>query len=192
MLARAWFALTETWHNRTQLRHYMTDPGLRMQRVITLAPHTLLAHHVRGLILDFDGVLASHAESVPREEVERWLRFFAQQYAPHKIYILSNKPTRGRLDYFKKNFPNIIFVIPTRKKPYPDGLLQIIEMSKLDPHNLLLVDDRLMTGILAAVLTGVQATWITHPYRRVWRRPLRETFFFLMRRFERSFIRLIT
>lgn len=55
-----------------------------------------------------------------------------------------------------------------------------------------MVDDRLLTGCLAALGAGARPCCIRQPYISFKQRPLAELFFMLMRRFERWFVTIIT
>lgn len=181
MLSRIQYAIKACWLYKKQLKHCLLDPSQHAASLIQITPANILQRGVKALVLDFDGVMASHAEPIPRKEVVMWLRNFESGFVGQRIYILSNKPTKSRLDYFAQSFPEIIFIIAKRKKPYPDGLLQIISESGLHPQEILLVDDRLATGIVAAVGAGVQYILITKPYIDFRARPLSETFFMVLR-----------
>lgn len=185
MLSRIHYAIKACWLYRKQLKLCMTNPKLNTTSILNLTPNEIFERGVSALVLDFDGVLASHAEQIPRDDVVVWLKNFIAGFDGHKIYILSNKPTKLRLDYFAQFFPEIRFIIAKRKKPYPDGLLQVIADSGLQPAEILLVDDRLATGIVAAMSTGVQYIWINKPYTDFCSRPVRESFFMFLRNLER-------
>jgi len=90
-----------------------------------------------------------------------------------------------REQYFAQHYPGVRFIIAKRKKPYPDGINNIIALSKLQPKQIVMVDDRLLTGILAAITTGVLPCWITKPYQNFVARPIRELFFHGLRCLER-------
>lgn len=168
--------------HRKQLRYFLTNKELSVD-VITQLPDI---EGISGLILDFDGVLASHAELYPRADVLDWL--VKQSY--ESIYILSNKPLPERIRFFKEYFPNIKFICGSRKKPYPDGLEAILEDSNEVPDKLLVVDDRLATGIVASVGLGMKACYIRSPYTDFVHRPLRELGFSLLRLSEKTLIRV--
>jgi hypothetical protein len=55
-----------------------------------------------------------------------------------------------------------------------------------------MVDDRLLTGCLAALEAGARPCYIRRPYIAFRHRPLAELFFMLLRRAERSFVKSIT
>ncbi len=164
MLSRIFYAIREGWHFRAQLSRYCTDPKLQLPSIFELTPAFIQQQGIKVLVLDYDGVLAAHGEPIPRTEAVVWLEKAKKQFMLDKIYILSNKPKLERLEYFQSNFPEISFVIAARKKPYPDGLQQILLDAQVKPTQALLLDDRLCTGILAATIVGVQALFITKPY----------------------------
>ncbi|HSX20743.1 MAG TPA: HAD family hydrolase [Gammaproteobacteria bacterium] len=185
MILRTLYAIAKTWHYRKELKRYIIDSNLQVKNICSITPAYLSALNVHAVVLDYDGVLASHGEPAPRPEVVTWLRSFASAYAPHKIFILTNKPNATRMDYFKQNFPTITFVKARRKKPYPDGLQQIIDLCGCPGSQVLLFDDRLCTGILATLIAGVQGRWITKPYINFQARPFTEAGFVLLRWLER-------
>jgi putative phosphatase len=156
-----------------------------LQQLPQLKVEQLKRQGVACLALDFDGVLNSHAELTPNQSCEAWLRKLIQVWPQQNIVILSNKPSAARINYFKKNFPGIEFCIAPKKKPYPHGLLSIARAKQIPIEKVLLVDDRLLTGMLACCIAGAQGLLIKKPYKRFWRRPIRELFFMLLRTFER-------
>jgi len=181
MCFRFFYAIRESWRFKSQLKHFMQTPELQLLNIQDLSKNVLDARGVSVLVLDFDGVLAAHGEATPAPEIMAWLRQFCTIFAPEKIYILSNKPTLGRQEFFMQNFPAIKFIFAKRKKPYPDGLLYIAAIANVPPQQLLLVDDRLCTGILATLISGAQGLWITKPYVNIMVRPIAESWFILLR-----------
>ena len=97
-----------------------------------------------------------------------------------------------RVDYFRREFPMVRFVSGVRKKPFPDGLQRIMEISGAAPCEVMMLDDRLLTGVLGACLVGVGVVYITAPYVSLAQRPLHESFFMLLRILERGFITLVS
>jgi len=55
-----------------------------------------------------------------------------------------------------------------------------------------MVDDRLLTGCLAALVAGARPCYIRRPYISFSHRPLAELFFWMLRRAERCFVTVIT
>jgi len=160
------------------------------QRTVAVAPEELAARGKTVLVLDFDGVLAPHGDDVPVPEVVEWLRRCTMTLGEERIFILSNRPVPVRADYFHRAFPGIRFVSGVRKKPFPDGLLRVMELSGAVPGQVMMMDDRLLTGVLGACLAGVGVIYITAPYVSLAHRPLHESFFMLLRYAERRFISL--
>jgi predicted HAD superfamily phosphohydrolase YqeG len=81
------------------------------------------------------------------------------------------------------------WICGVRKKPYPDGMLKIIELSQAKPNEIALVDDRLLTGILATTIAGTHCVYITKAYRRFASQPIRECFFSSLRFLEKLWAR---
>lgn len=190
MLSRICYAITHAKQHKPQLKKYLLVADLQLPSVLSLSSNDIISLGIKVLVLDFDGVLAAHAEPVPRADVANWLLKFQQEFAPRQIFILSNKPTVERQAYFSSKFPNIKFVAAKRKKPYPDGLLQIVQESGVQPEEVLLVDDRLTTGILAVILSGVRGCWITKPYVNLVSSPICETYFMGLRWLEKLFVKI--
>jgi len=189
MIKRVWYALKMAWRYRQILRAYCVDPALQRTSVLELDPNAIRKQGFKAVILDFDGVLASHGEAELSPEIAGWLNNFIRVWKEETIFVLSNKPEIVRIRYFKKYYPGIKFIIPLRKKPYPDSILQVLQLTGVDARELLVLDDRLLTGVLAAVIANTQARYITHPLISFRKRPLRECFFMVLRTLERCIFR---
>ena len=164
-LQRTYYALSQTWHYRHQLKCLATDPTWHAHEVTSLTADFLQAQNITHLALDFDGVLAPHGALEPLPQVVEWLKTLTAQFPEKCVYILSNKPAPEREAWFAEYFPQIHFIKNVRKKPYPDGLQKILEHADIKPAQLMLVDDRLLTGMLAVVIVGVHGLWIIKAYR---------------------------
>lgn len=160
--------------------------------VLSLDPQQLKSSGIAALALDFDGVLAHHGAPQPLSETIEWLRQCQSVFGGEKIFILSNKPTEGRRAWFNENFPAFRFIGGVRKKPYPDGLNKTGELAGVPLGSILMIDDRLLTGCLAAINAGARPCYIRKPYTSYSYRPLAELFFMLLRSGERVFVRLIS
>ncbi len=180
-----------------QLRHYhkalakIERVTPQHQQLHQLSPETLKQQGVRVLILDFDGVLAAHGELQPTKELHPWLHSAIQQFGSENIFVLSNKPLPSRIAYFEEHFSGVRYISAVKKKPYPDGLEKIITLTRQKPEALILVDDRLLTGGLAACIANVPMIYINHPYIHISKRPIQELFFMSLRFIERFIIRLL-
>lgn len=167
----------------------MQTPASRM--LLDQEPSVLSEQGVKALALDFDGVLAPHAADQPLPEVADWLRRAVAVFGADRVCILSNRPFGPRVDWFAAHFPGVRFVAGVRKKPYPDGLKKTGELASVPLSSILMVDDRLLTGCLSALLAGARPLYIRNPYCAMPSHPAKELFFMLLRRCERLFVRLL-
>ena len=144
------------------------------------------------LALDFDGVLSPHGFPAPIPEAQEWLYRCAALFGAANIFILSNKPTDERRRWFAEHCPGISFISGVRKKPFPDGLKKTGELSGVPLSAILMVDDRLLTGCLAAINAGALPCYVRRPYSSFRYRPFAELFFMMLRISERVFIRIFS
>jgi uncharacterized protein len=158
--------------------------------ILGLNPAELKQNGIRALALDFDGVLSPHGFEHPLPEAEQWLKKCVSSFGEDNIFILSNKPTPERAEWFRSNFSRMRFISGVRKKPYPEGLQMIGTLVSVPLHSILMVDDRLLTGCLAAINAGARPCYISTPYVSFSHRPFSELFFMLLRLSDRCFIRL--
>lgn len=158
-----------------------------LESVTRLSVEFLNKHNIKIVTLDFDGVLAAHGKPELNEEVKIWLDSFANEFGQENIFILSNKPTQVRLEYFKKYYPQIRFISGVAKKPYPDGLKKLIEIANCEPKTVALVDDRLLTGCLACIIADCYPILITKPYVDYDNYNTSEKFFAFLRKWEQKF-----
>lgn len=156
--------------------------------MVDLTAEFIQSRNIRYLALDFDGVLANHGEVKPLAEAEAWLSQFIQVIPQSHIALLSNKPFTERVVYFQQRFPNIIIISGVLKKPYPEGLNKLVAHFNCAKHELALVDDRLLTGMLAVCIAGVQGVYIEKPYSNYKKRLIAECFFSVIRQAERAWV----
>ena len=176
---------------RSELGHILRETP-RDNSVLSLDPARLKASGIAVLALDFDGVLSPHGFSAPIPPTREWLSRCAAVFGEENIFILSNKPTETRQRWFAEHFPRIHFISGVAKKPYPDGLQKTAEIAHTPLSSIMMVDDRLLTGCLAALNAGTRCAYIRNPYISQQKHPLIELFFFLLRIGERFVVRLIS
>jgi predicted HAD superfamily phosphohydrolase YqeG len=170
--------------HRRELAHILrTTP--RDHSITTLDPDSQKQGGVEVLALDFDGVLAPHGFPAPIPPAQEWLRQCVAIFGEENIFILSNKPTHERREWFESHFPAIRFISGVRKKPHPDGLKKIGELARVPLSRILMVDDRLLTGCLAAIGAGARPCYIRNPFASLRHNTLAEMFFMLLRCAER-------
>jgi hypothetical protein len=188
-LARWFFTLQMGYRYRQALAQiYRTAPPQR--QLCQLSPIELKQQGITVVVLDFDGVLAAHGESQPAQEIHPWLQACIQCFGAQQVFVLSNKPLASRIAHFNCHYQGVRYITAARKKPYPDGLETIMALTKQSSHQVMLIDDRLLTGVLAACLANVSVTYITYPYVQLSKRPLSEIFFMALRSLERQLISL--
>ncbi|MBI5484269.1 MAG: hypothetical protein HY888_07405 [Deltaproteobacteria bacterium] len=186
-----WSGFSHGFHHRTELRRLL-DNTLTNSCILDLAPEALLTSGVAALALDFDGVLSHHGAPAPLPETVVWMKRCESVFGGGRIFILSNKPTDVRKQWFAEHFPEIRFISGVRKKPFPDGLTKTGELSGVPLSHILMVDDRLLTGCLAALVADARPCYIRRPYVSYRHRPFAEMFFSILRLFERCYIKAIT
>lgn len=189
MIKRMRYAISHGLRYREQLYQYLVDSTLSFHSVLALTPGYFQKRKIQYIALDFDGVLAYHGETQPLQEVEDWLKKITQVIPESHFALLSNKPFSERLSYFQVHFPHMAIISGVAKKPYPEGLNQLIDYFHCEKSELALVDDRLLTGMLAVCLAGTQGIYIRQAYSNIKKRPLAEVFFMLLRKIERLWIR---
>jgi predicted HAD superfamily phosphohydrolase YqeG len=189
-IGRLIFALCTGWRKRQELRLCALSPLHRIATLLDLQPERLQALGADFLVLDFDGVMASHGESIPTPAVGTWLNNFLKRWPENRVAILTNKPYVIRKEFFKTHFPQILFIQGVAKKPYPEGLIQLAVQWHISPERMVLVDDRWLTGGLAALLAGTQFLYIEKPYINFMKRPFKESFFMFLRWVEKRMIRV--
>lgn len=188
-MIRAWYAIKMGWQQRKALRRFLRDPEQRVGSLSELTSEKLDADNIAILVLDFDGVLAWHDSPTPLPEAEVWLKHLCQTIGEQRIALFTNKPKPERIAYFQKHFPMMFIVHGVRKKPYPDGILQVAEYKGVAVHRVALLDDRLLTGMLSVCLAYSQGYYFTRPFHCYWKHPIKESFFGLLRQLERWLIR---
>ena len=160
--------------------------------ILNLDPAALKSSGISALALDFDGVLAHHDAPAPLPEAIEWMKRCEAVFGGGRIFVLSNKPTEGRRQWLADNFPALRFIAGVRKKPFPDGLNKARELAGVPLSHILMVDDRLLTGCLAALVAGARPCYIRHPYTSFRHHPFAELFFMLLRRTERCLVTIIS
>jgi HAD superfamily phosphatase (TIGR01668 family) len=187
MLRRILYALAQARQQRSALRRVNHEPSQQVASILQLDYTAAYQRGIRVLALDFDGVLAAHGNIMPLPELTPWLQACVAQFGAGRVCILSNNPIPARVEYFNQHCPGIEYIKSPRKKPYPDGVQAICLHLKVSPKEVLVVDDRLLTGVLAAIIAGAEVAYITQPYIGWQQRPIVEAFFASLRYLERNF-----
>jgi len=158
--------------------------------LLQVDPVALKNSGIAAIAIDFDGVLAPHGFATPLPESTTWLSQCAAVFGEERLFVLSNKPTEARNRWFQAHFPSLRFISNVRKKPFPDGLQRIADLSGVPVSTVAVLDDRLLTGCLAAINAGARPCHISRPYISLSDQTCAELFFWGLRLFERLFIRI--
>ncbi len=178
------------FRNRHALAGLMQSAPLDSS-ITNIEPARLHKEGIRILALDFDGVLSPHGAGKPLPVAAEWMHRCATIFGEENLFILSNKPTQERKEWFADNFPALRFISGVRKKPFPDGLNKIGALSQAPLSSILMVDDRLLTGCLAAIVAGARPCYIRKPFVAQAENFISETFFISIRNVERLFVSLL-
>jgi uncharacterized protein len=157
------------------------NPDKSIKTVCDVNPQQLLDEGISTIVLDYDGVLASYRREMP-DEVVVWLSKCVKIFGLSQIFILTNNPSKNRVKYFDLICPGIQVIDGVKKKPDPEGLNQIIKLVGVNPEQVMMFDDQLSSGILAARRAGTKSTLITKPYIGL---DIRELWWVLLRFVER-------
>jgi uncharacterized protein len=141
---------------------------------------------IKVIVLDFDGVLAPHGDNRPIKLILDWLDNGIDLIGGENVFVLSNNPTLARVEFFGKRFPNVRWVTGFLPKPYPDGLVQIISLAQVSPQEVLMVDDRLMTGVLCSCIAKTRVCYIRRPTMDFSKRTAKEFLYMVIRALERQ------
>lgn len=184
MLVRSIYTICKTIIHRNELSRTALCESVEL--ITDINDLILSRKKIRVLALDFDGVLAPHGYHEPVLAVKQWLDSVIRKGSLKRIYIYSNRPTESRKQYFKIHYPEVKFISKVRKKPYPDGLYKIAELEGVPTKVIAIVDDRLMTGILAAIIAGSSSIFIRKPLIDYSKNTAKEIFFTTLRFIERQ------
>ena len=148
------------------------NPDRRVSKVLDVNPQQLFDDGISTMVFDYDGVLAPYRKGMPHEVIT-WLEECIKIFGLSRIFILTNNPSLKRIKYFANSFPGMRVIDGVKKKPDPEGLIKIINQTGVSPVQVMMFDDQLLSGILAAKRAGTKSTLITKPYigmdiRELW------------------------
>jgi len=183
MLSRLFYSLHHAFAHRRCLASVSTA-----KTICDIDINSLKNQEIKIIVLDFDGVLAAHGEIFPQSDAQQWLIKCIAIFGKDQVFILSNNPFAERQRYFEEL--GVRFITGFKKKPYPDGLNFIISQTNENKEKIVLIDDRLLTGILATCLAQTQGILITKPYCNFSKHLIKESFFSFLRFIEKLFVKV--
>lgn len=141
--------------------------------VTDIAPETLHAMGVQGLLLDIDGTLMQTCDMMPKKPVLDWIKKMRE--AGFALFIFSNNRHYTRVKAFSEAVG--LPWLHLARKPLQRSFFTAAEQLGLPPAQLAVVGDQTYTDVLGARLFGckallVQSTDTYLPY--FWARRLLE------------------
>lgn len=123
-----------------------------MNSILSIRPEALKQKGIRGLITDLDNTLVAWHEPSITPKLRDWFRAFEE--AGLSVLILSNNSEkRIRLFTGDARIPYIY----RAKKPLTRGFRQAMQRMNLQPEQVVVVGDQLMTDILGANRIGAHS-----------------------------------
>ena len=183
MLSRIGFSVKKAWQYRAALKKIAQHREYQVRGFLDFSPEAFQQAGGKILVLDYDGVLAPHGKERLSQEILNKIKQCRAVLGEECVFLLTNRLTLARCVYFKTHFFSMR-LIEARKKPYPDGLEKIMALTQTTPHELLLIDDRLLTGVLASVIVGCQVRWVRSAMMDFQHNFLAESFFCCLRTVE--------
>ena len=203
-ISRLGFTLVNLFRYRKQLKQCLIYNQLAqspqklnidfsIKNIEALDLQALSQANIKALILDYDGVLSNHGESQPLPAIMLWLEQAIKIFGGENIFVLSNNPQTERKEFLDAHFNRQIEFVINKPKPYPDSVIYIYQKlysnsGSISKENILLIDDRIGTGILAAKIVGVSSCLILDPYVNFNKHLIIEFLLTVVRKLERCLI----
>lgn len=163
-------------------KNYINQSAIKIASIFDISADFLKKYQIKALVFDFDGVLNSDNTLLIDDDVATLLSNLTENY---QVAVHSNAELPERKKYFSIHFPKIHWVNNPPKKPSPDALKKLSQTWNLPVSAILMVDDRLLTGGLAAFRAKSQFAWVTHPVTNYKSNLIRELFFTVVRFLEK-------
>ena len=152
-------------------------PDLMCDTVFDLPFDEFFEKGIKGVIFDIDNTLVSYETPDPTEEVKTLL-FSLREKGFSVALVSNNSPERVA----RFNEPFGFFASPDAHKPLKRALRPALSAFGLDPKEVLMVGDQLLTDVLAARLWGLK-TAVVQPIKK------KENLFFRFKRvLEKPFV----
>jgi len=147
---------------------------------------------IKNIILDFDGVISAHNKEKPDKKVKLWLHNAIKTFGHKHIFVLSNNKNSNRLKYFNKHFPKLVFSENKYYKPYPYDIYKLIKKFNIkNLTNIILIDDRLLTGILLSLTVGINSLYIFKPVSDLKKNSIKEFYISFLRKLDLLIFKLV-
>jgi len=188
IFGRIYFTIVKGFEKRKLLYNILSDSSEVSTTEISI--DMLKQTGASIVVLDYDGVLAPHGVNELSSDMINWIILIITEFSEANIYILTNKPKTSRCAYLRTIFPNIRFITGKKKKPFPHGLMALKNMADCKISDIVLLDDRLLTGGLATCIAGTKFIYIKKPLVSLAHNYIAEVFFIVLRYMERFFVKM--
>ena len=135
-----------------------------IHKLMDLIPEDFKEQGWKGVVLDFDGVLASFNKQKPDLDIIKWVHQLSEQGIFVAIHSNNNRILEEkRQSWLRRNYPDILWMSSRPYKPNPSTLIHLKQRWKLEGSEIVMIDDRLLTGGKAAYRAGCSFLYIADP-----------------------------
>ncbi|GAB4215081.1 MAG: YqeG family HAD IIIA-type phosphatase [Synechococcales cyanobacterium] len=132
------------------------QPTIRLSgRIDALQAPLLTPYGIQGLILDVDDTIVDRWSRAIPTEILSW---FATMQPQFQMWLVSNNTSRQRIHAIAEQVQ--LPYIHGAGKPSRRALRQAVTAMKLQPTQVAMVGDRLLTDILAGNRLGLITVWV--------------------------------
>lgn len=145
-------------------------PDIYQENIHTIDFKKLWNRGIHCLLFDLDNTLVPYSMKIPPEEL---ITFFAKlKEKGFRSFLFSNSP-KCRVNRFKQVLQ--LDGVACANKPSPKKFLNLLQLNKLEPTEVAIIGDQMMTDIKGGNLAGI-TTILIEPISKVepfWAKPNR-------------------
>lgn len=181
------YVIKKAYLNRLELQSFLYQKEKNRKCITDIDLNSIEKSGIKSLVLDFDGVISPHDHYIPSKSITIWLKKAIKIFGSGKIFILSNNSKNAdRIKYFNKNFKEIIFIKNRYMKPYPYDICNVLKKNNIKTFkSIMIIDDRLLTGILLSLIIKTEAIFITSPLVDTKNNIIKETYMSYLRKIDK-------
>jgi len=181
------YVIKKAYLNRLALQAFFYQKEKRKTCITDIDLNFIERSGIQSLVLDFDGVISPHDHYIPSKPITTWLKKAIKIFGDGRIFILSNNTkNEDRIKYFDKNFKEIIFIRNKYMKPYTYDICNAFKENNIKQFkSAMIIDDRLLTGILLSLILRTKAILITSPLVDMKNNIIKETYISYLRKIEK-------
>lgn len=127
------------------------QPTWLLNEIYDLSPETLAKHKIKAIFTDLDNTLIAWNNPDGTKQLHSWIRTMQVHQIP-VIVVSNNKATRVARAVEKLDLP----YVSRAMKPFTKGIKQALRDYHLNPSEVVMVGDQIMTDIRAGNGSGVR------------------------------------